>query len=103
MDKEATMWAQRFCLLWVRLGDRNTKYVHSWATKRYWRNSIVGNRNEQDTWQVQPKEIASIMTNYYKELFSSSRLADSTNVLACVPNVIIDEMNASLCCGFDES
>ena len=43
------------------------------------------------------------MVNYYKQLFSSSRQADPTNVLACVPKVIIDEMNTALYCDFVDS
>ena len=87
----------------MRHGDRNTKYFHSCATKRYSKNLIVGIRDEHDTWRVQSEEIAIVMLNYYKNLFSSSKWADSTNVLACVPSVITDEMNASLCCDFIES
>ena len=34
LDNEATMWAQRSRLLWVKNGDRNTIYFHSRATKK---------------------------------------------------------------------
>ena len=63
----------------------------------------MGIRDEQDAWREQLEEIAIVIINYYKDLFSSSRWANSTNVLACVPSAIIDEMNASLCCDFVES
>ena len=60
-------------------------------------------RDEQDAWQEQLKEIATVIINYFKDLFSLFRRADSTNVLACVPSAITDEMNDSLCCDFVES
>lgn len=98
LDKEATMWAQLSRLLWVRHGDRNKKYFHSCATKRCSKNLIVCIRDEQDTWRVQSEEIATVMLSYYKDLFLSSKPANSTNVLPCVPSVITDEMNDPLCC-----
>ena len=63
----------------------------------------MGIRDEQDTWRVQSKEINKVLTDYYKALFTSTRKDDSTQVLACVPSVITDEMNDSLCCEFGES
>ena len=53
LDREATMWSQHSCLLWARDGDKNTKYLHSRATKRYRRNLIVDIRDDQDRWHDQ--------------------------------------------------
>lgn len=103
LDKEATMWAQRSRLLWVKNGDRNTKYFHTQATKRFRRNGVVGIRDEQNTWKVQPEEITKVLIDYYKALFTSATREDSTQVLACVPSVITNEMNDSLCYEFGES
>ena len=47
LDRESTMWAQRSRLLWARQGDRNTKYFHSCATRRYRRNKVEGIRDEE--------------------------------------------------------
>ena len=44
-DREETMWAQRSRILWARQGDKNTKYFHSYATKRYKKNLIEGVRD----------------------------------------------------------
>ena len=44
-DREETMWAQRSRILWARQGDKNTKYFHSYATKRYKKNFIEGVRD----------------------------------------------------------
>lgn len=52
LDREATMWSQRSHLLRARDGDKNTKYFHSRATKRYRRNLMVGIRDDQDRWHV---------------------------------------------------
>ena len=42
LDREVRMWAQRSRLLWASQGDKNIKYFHSHATKRYRKNQIVG-------------------------------------------------------------
>ena len=44
-DREETMWAQRSRILWARQGDKNTKYFHSYATKRCKKNLIEGVRD----------------------------------------------------------
>ena len=42
MDREACMWAQRSRVLWASQGDKNTKYFHSQAMKRFRKNQIRG-------------------------------------------------------------
>lgn len=44
-----------------------------------------------------------MLINYYQNLFSSSRLDITTNVLAYVPQVIIEDMDLSLTHEFMES
>ena len=44
-DREAMMWAQRSRILWANEGDKNTKYFHSYATKRFRKNSMEGIRD----------------------------------------------------------
>ena len=45
-DKEAMMWAQRSRILWANQGDKNTKYFHSCASKRYRKNLMEGIRDD---------------------------------------------------------
>ena len=102
-DREATMWAQRSRLLWARQGDRNTKYFHSYATKRYRKNLIGGVRDYEGICKVHPKEIAPVFVDYYKKLFSSSGHIEVSRVLECVPTMVMDEMNSFLCRAFEVS
>ena len=44
-DRAAMMWVQRSQILWANQGDKNTKYFHSCATKRFRINSMVGIRD----------------------------------------------------------
>ncbi|KAK9988593.1 hypothetical protein SO802_028832 [Lithocarpus litseifolius] len=95
-DKEATMWAQRSRLLWARQWDKNSKYFHSCATKRYRKNLIEGLRAGDGSWKNKPEEIAKVLVNYYQSLFTFMGQMDSSRVLECVLQVITYEMNALL-------
>ena len=48
LDREAKMWAQRSRLLWASQGDKNTKYFHSQATKRFRKNQITRIKDDKD-------------------------------------------------------
>ena len=80
---------------------QNTSIVKQ--TKRYRRNLIVGIRDGQDRWHDQSDDIASILIDYYQDLFSSTRQQVSSGVLECIPNIINEEMNNMLCADFLES
>jgi len=69
LDRESTMWAQRSRLLWTRNGDRNTKYFHACATRRYRRNKVEGIRDEECNWRVQQSDIARVLVDYFKPFF----------------------------------
>ena len=102
LDREARMWAQRSRLLWASQGDKNTKYFHSRATKRFKRNHIGGIRDEHGVWRLQPDEVSEVIIDHYRDLFSSSRTDSSLSVLNHVPQVISEEMNSSLTREFKE-
>ena len=70
LEREAIMWAQRSRVLWAMQGDRNTKYFHSCATRRYRKNMIEGIRDEEDRWRDQTIDISTILVNYFKNLFT---------------------------------
>ena len=102
LDREVRMWAQRSRLLWASQGDKNIKYFHSHATKRYRKNQIVGIKDGQESWKVDLDEVATIVINYYQQLFTSTRIDLSSCVLNHVPTVITEEMNSSPCREFKE-
>lgn len=50
LERESTIWAQRSRLVWARQGDKNIKYFHSCAKRRYRKNMIGGIRDKEGKW-----------------------------------------------------
>ena len=96
------MWAQRSRLLWAGHGDKNMRYFHSRATKRFRKNHIRGIRDKMDVWRTEPDEIATVLTGYYQNLFTTSSPENFSNVLEHVPQLITDKMNSYLSSEFLE-
>ena len=83
-------------------GDKNTRYFHSQATKRFRKYQIRGIRDEMDVWRTEPDEIATVLTGYYQNLFTISSPENFSDVLGHVPQLITDEMNSYLSSEFLE-
>ena len=48
--KKEIYWRQRAKQFWLKVGDKNTRFFHAWANKRWKRNSILRLRNDQGDW-----------------------------------------------------
>ena len=70
--------------LWVVQGDRNTRFFHSKATNRYRKNFIHKLRNTDGQWSANNEEVANILIQYYKELFTSANRTFPTEVLLTI-------------------
>ena len=66
------------------------------------KKKIMRIKNEQHVWKYHSDEISLVLTKYYEYLFSSARSDPSNGVLDHVPQIITEEMNASLTCDFME-
>jgi len=65
LDREARMWSQRSCTLWLKNGDKNTRFFHYRSTKRFRKNFIRGIMDESNNRRVDPNDIAALMIKYY--------------------------------------
>ena len=100
-EREATMWAQRSRILWANQADKNSKYFHCCATKRFRKNTLEGIRDEEGVWKTTKEDVGEVMVNYYNSLFTSTEGSVSANMLERVPTMIDEEMNAALCKDFE--
>ena len=96
MDKEERMWRQRSSSLYLKEGDRNTRFFHCRATLRKCRNTISGIKNRAEEWYTQLEQITQVFIKYYKDLFTSTNLQSMPIVLNSIPQLVTEEMNSSL-------
>ncbi|KAF5464768.1 hypothetical protein F2P56_014820, partial [Juglans regia] len=51
LEREEVMWRQRSKALWLKEGDKNSRYFHMKASQRRRKNKIVRLQDEQGNWQ----------------------------------------------------
>lgn len=59
-------------VVWLKEGDKNTKFFHSKATARKRKNRIGGILDENNKWTEEAKDIERMFYEYYNNLFTST-------------------------------
>ncbi|KAK1384561.1 hypothetical protein POM88_022296 [Heracleum sosnowskyi] len=103
-EKEEIYWRQRNRALWLKSGDKNTKYFFTKASIRKKKNEVKGLIDNEGTWQEDEAIIQRIIVRYFDNLFRSSKpnACDIYEVVNCVEPKISDEMNDYLLKDFVE-
>ena len=71
MGLDEISWCQKSRVLWLKEGDRNTKFFHRMANSHR-RNNFIGCLDIEGTLTSDPKEIEESILRYYKQLYSES-------------------------------
>jgi len=95
--KEEILRWQRARSDYLKHGDSNTRWLHSHANMRRYRNLIVGLKDDAGNWQTNDDDIASVITQYFEDLFSTSYPSGMEEVLDFIEPKVTDEVNAALC------
>ena len=96
LDGEEIMWQQRAKVQWLGLGDKNTKYFHSKASKRKKKIMILGLEDEKGNWCNTKEGIAKIVVSYFQKLYIASYPTRVVKVIATILTRVTSEMNQSL-------
>ena len=96
MLQEKMMWNQRSRALWVKCGDRNTKFFHETASNRRRRNRIEGLCDKEGVWRENKEEVDGIILDYFKEIYSTSFPVEFGSSLRVIDRRVSDDMNDSL-------
>ena len=69
--RKEMMWTQRSKALWLKCGDRNTKFFHASASQKRRKNWIAGLQDPNGVWQEGKKEIEQTILDYFETIYKS--------------------------------
>ncbi|GMY29357.1 putative reverse transcriptase/RNA-dependent DNA polymerase, partial [Fagus crenata] len=90
---EELHWRQRLRMVWLAIGDKNTKFFHAQAHQRRQTNSIKGLLNENNAWCTDENEVKAIAINYFAGLFRTNHPGDLREVISAVNSIVTPEVN----------
>ena len=84
LHHEEVFWRQRSRSIWLLAGDKNTKFFHIRASQRRRKNNIKGLYDRFGVLQTEEEQIAKIVEEYYKQLYTSTNSMDVEQVMEVV-------------------
>ena len=96
VENEEIIWRQRSKCLWLKKGDRNTKYFHAMASSRRRNNLILKVRDERNIWQMQEERIVAVFLEYFNSIFTTSTPTEMKYIFEKVEGRITEDMNGML-------
>lgn len=95
------MWKQRSRVLWLKTGDRNSKFSHAHASTRRCINRINVLRNSEGTWLKGPQLEAHIV-DYFQSIFLVSIERWPMDFLSGIERRVTCDMEVDLSKPFEE-
>lgn len=89
---EETMWRQRSRAMWLKEGDRNTKFFHNKASQRKKVNEIKKIKDEDGVWWRGEENVERVMISYFDDLFASSNPSEMEEICSMIRNKLNEEM-----------
>ena len=89
-NREELMWKQRSRNMWLKEGDRNTRYFHCRANQRNRRNLILGSEDETGNWVEDEGQMSRVVQDYFGSMFTSSNPSGFDEILEGMQPVTFD-------------
>jgi exonuclease III len=102
LESEEIKWKQRSKEVWLKEGDRNTKYFHACATQRKRNNSIESIIDEHGCLWESSGEIENAFVDYYQHLFTAETITEPDCCLEELGCSVSTEMNNGLMQNFSK-
>ncbi|KAF8113566.1 hypothetical protein N665_0048s0027 [Sinapis alba] len=96
LKAEELFWKQKCRVLWLREGDRNTKFFHAITKQRRARNRITQLKDANGNLVEDEDGLVAIATDYFRQLFESSNPDHINEALATVSSSITEAINEEL-------
>ena len=94
------MWNQRSRVLWLKWGDRTTKFFHAMASQRCRKNWIAGLQNSEGVWVEDKDGIESTILDSFQDIYKSDQLINFEASLNSITNCVSPDMNEELLMDF---
>ena len=96
LKAEEQFWRQKSRVLWLREGDRNSKFFHALVKQRRARNRITQLLDENGNVVEDEEGLVAIATSYFRQIFESSNPEDIADALTEVSTTITGDVNDKL-------
>ena len=83
-------------MVWLEVGDKNTKFFHNFANQRQKTNGIQGLRDEANEWCTAENQVEDIAVNYFRNMFATSYPTRIAETLTTEDKVVSVESNQRL-------
>ncbi|XP_074318329.1 uncharacterized protein LOC141655135 [Silene latifolia] len=94
--QEEQYWRQRSRALWLKDGDRNTKFFHTRAGERKRKNYIAKLIDDEGAERVGTEAVTNVAMEYFQALFTSSNPTNFDDVLTGIGGRVTEVMNEGL-------
>lgn len=79
--QEEVLWMQKSWVDWLRMGNKNTKFLHTSTLVRRRRNRVELLMNEESDWLAGSAQLKNMAFEFYTGLFSTDPLAGVNSLL----------------------
>lgn len=94
--EEELFWKQKSRTMWLREGDRNTKFFHAKTKQRRARNRITKLLDSMGNWVESEEGIEALASEYFANLFTASVPQDREEAFRFTTAKVSQEMNEML-------
>ncbi|XP_074266876.1 uncharacterized protein LOC141590167 [Silene latifolia] len=94
--QEEQYWRQRSRALWLRDGDKNTKFFHMRAGERKRKNSIAKLIDDEGVTRMGDEEVGVVANGYFTELFSTTNPSNDETIFQGFETRVTSDMNDML-------